>query len=98
MEVFKAVKIYPVSKVIPTNRSTTKTFEGCGLCDIIRGLSIGMSTGKPSFFPLTVLPDYRGHFFNILNAFVFSCRMGTVGDVKLKVCIHVDKSFLIVCV
>ena len=32
------------------------------------------------------------------NAFVFFCRMGTVGDVKLKVCIHVDKSFLIVCV
>ena len=36
------------------------------------------------------------HFFT--NAFVFFCRMGTVGDVKLKVCIHVDKSFLIVCV
>ena len=32
------------------------------------------------------------------NAFVFFCRTGTVGDVKLKVCIHVDKSFLIVCV
>ena len=32
------------------------------------------------------------------NAFVFFYRMGTVGDVKLKVCIHVDKSFLIVCV
>ena len=32
------------------------------------------------------------------NAFVFFCRMGTVGDVKLKVCIHVNKSFLIVCV
>ena len=32
------------------------------------------------------------------NAFVFFCRMGTVGDVKLKVCIHVDKSFLIVCI
>ena len=36
----------------------------------------------------------RGHFFT--NAFVYSCRMGTVGDVKLKVCIHVDKSFLLV--
>ena len=47
----------------------------------------------------TVLPIYRGHFFNFFtNAFVFFCRMGTVGDVKLKVCIHVDKSFLIVCV
>ena len=32
------------------------------------------------------------------NAFVFFCRMGTVGDVKLKVSIHVDKSFLMVCV
>ena len=32
------------------------------------------------------------------NAFVFFCRMGTVGDVKFKVCIHIDKSFLIVCV
>ena len=46
----------------------------------------------------TVLPDYRGHFFQFFtNAFVFSYRMGTVGDVKLKVCIHVDKLFLIVC-
>ena len=40
-----------------------------------------------------------GATFSIFtNAFVFFRRMGTVGDVKLKVCIHVDKSFLIVCV
>ena len=32
------------------------------------------------------------------SAFVFFCRMGTVGDVKLKVYIRVDKLFLIVCV
>ena len=43
--------------------------------------------------------NLQGPLFQFFtNAFVFFCRMGTVGDVKLKVCIHVDKSFLIVCV
>ena len=41
----------------------------------------------------------QGPLFQFFTkAFVLFCRMGTVGDVKLKVCIHVDKSFLIVCV
>ena len=59
--------------------------------------------------PLSAHPSYphnsysasnlQGPLFQFFtNAFVFFCRMGTVGDVKLKVCIHVDKSFLIVCV
>ena len=43
--------------------------------------------------------NLQGPLFQFFtNAFVFFCRMGTVGDVKLKVFIHVDKSFLIVCV
>ena len=43
--------------------------------------------------------NLQGPLFQFFtNAFVFFCRMGTVGDVKLKVCKHVDKSFLIVCV
>ena len=38
-ENFKAVKMHPLSKgmATPTNLSTTDSFEGCGLQDIIRG-------------------------------------------------------------
>ena len=52
LEKFKAVKIHPISKGVetPTKESTTGTFEGCGLCDIIRGLSVEMSMRKHSFF------------------------------------------------
>ena len=56
---FKAVKIHPISKGLakPTNPSTTEAdtthvFKGFSLCDIIRGLSVETSMGKPPFFPL----------------------------------------------
>ena len=55
LENFKDVKIDPISKglAIPTNPSTkTLPFEGCSLCDVIRHISIDMSTGKHSFFLL----------------------------------------------
>ena len=35
------------------------------------------------------------NFFTIAFVFVVRCKMGTIGDVKLNVCIHVDKSILI---
>ena len=43
--------MYPKSKglVTFTNLSTTWTFQGCGLCDIIMGLSVEMSTGPHVF-------------------------------------------------
>ena len=51
-ENFKAVKIHPISKGLatPTNLSTTGKFERCSLRGVIRGLSVEMSTGKPSHF------------------------------------------------
>ena len=49
---FKAVKIHPISKGLatPTNLSSTGTFEGCRLCDVLKGLFVEMYAGKPSFF------------------------------------------------
>ena len=58
-----AMKIHPISKALatPTNPSKTGTalpFEGCSLHDIIRGLSVEMSMGKPSFFKLLSLSKH----------------------------------------
>ena len=51
LEIFKAVKIHAISKGLatPTNLFTTGKFEGCSLHGVIRGLSVEMSTEKPSF-------------------------------------------------
>ena len=56
-KIIMAAKIHPIFEGLatPTYPSTipeqTLPFEGCSLCDIIRGLSVEMSTEKPSFLP-----------------------------------------------
>ena len=46
------MKIHPISSGLAkyTNLSTTGTFEGCSLHDIVRELSVKMSMGELSFF------------------------------------------------
>ena len=53
---FKAVKIHPISKglAMPTNLSVTRTFEGCGLCDVNRVLC--RDVYRKAFIPSTFKP------------------------------------------
>jgi hypothetical protein len=66
--------------------------------DYMIGCSNSSYVHKSSLEVLTVLPVYRCHFSFFDNAFILSCWLGTLGDLLIRVCMHIDTSLLSVCV